>query len=72
MKDIEFLKTIREICSNRCNSELDNEEKEYPNCPFPWSFCDLDKNFYDMTDEELESICEKARDFKENFQKEVI
>lgn len=72
MNDIDFLKAIRGICSSRCNPGVENKKEEYPKCPFPWRFCDLDKNFYDMTDEELESICEKARDFKENFQKEVI
>lgn len=69
MTDIEFLKTIREICSNRCNQQTEEIEKEYPKCPFPWGFCALDKNFYDMTDEELEEICKTAKDFKENFQR---
>ena len=69
MTDIEFLKTIKEICDNRCNSGFEYEKEEYPNCPFPWRFCDLDKNFYEMTDGELENICKTAVDFKENFQR---
>lgn len=69
MTGIEFLKIIREICENRCNQVLENEKEEYPNCPFPWRFCDLDRNFYDMTDDELESICEKTKDFKDNFKR---
>lgn len=69
MTGIEFLKIIREICGNRCNQDFENEKEEYSHCPFPWRFCDLDKNFYDMTDDELEEICKTARDFKENFQR---
>ena len=69
MTGIEFLKIIREICGNRCNQDFENEKEEYSHCPFPWRFCDLDKNFYDMTDGELEEICKTARDFKENFQR---
>ena len=69
MTGIEFLKTIREICDNRCNKDFEDEKEEYSHCPFPWRFCDLDKNFYDMTDDELEEICKTARDFKENFQR---
>ena len=69
MTGIEFLKTIREICDNRCNQDFENEKEEYPYCPFPWRFCDLDKNFYDMTDDELEEICKTVRDFKDNFQR---
>lgn len=69
MTGIEFLKIIREICENRCNQDFENEKEEYQHCPFPWRFCDLDKNFYEMTDDELEEICKTARDFKENFQR---
>lgn len=69
MTGIEFLKIIREICKNRCNQDFENEKEEYSHCPFPWRFCDLDKDFYDMTDDELEEICKTARDFKENFQR---
>jgi len=69
MSDIDFLKTVREICENRCHSGFEDTEEEYPHCPFPWRFCDLDKNFYEMTNDELEEICKTARDFKENFQR---
>lgn len=69
MSDIDFLKTVREICENRCHSDFEDTEEEYPHCPFPWRFCDLDRNFYDMTDDELESICEKTKDFKDNFKR---
>ena len=68
MSDIDFLKTVREICENRCHSDFEDTE-EYPHCPFPWRFCDLYRNFYDMTDDELESICEKTKDFKDNFKR---
>lgn len=64
MTDIEFLKTIREICDKRCNVE--NENEDCGDCPFPLRFCDLDKNFYEMTDEELEKICEHAREYNYN------
>lgn len=67
MTGIEFLKVIRDICDNRCNSDFENEKEEYQHCPFPWRFCDLDKNFYEMTDDELEEICKTARDFRDNF-----
>lgn len=69
MSDIDFLKTVREICENRCHSDFEDTEEEYPHCPFPWRFCDLDRNFHDMTDDELESICEKTKDFKDNFKR---
>lgn len=69
MSDIDFLKTVREICENRCHSDFEDTEEEYQHCPFPWRFCDLDRNFYDMTDDELESICEKTKDFKDNFKR---
>lgn len=68
MSDIDFLKTVCEICENRCHSDFEDTE-EYPHCPFPWRFCDLDRNFYDMTDDELEGICEKTKDFKDNFKR---
>lgn len=68
MSDIDFLKTVCEICENRCHSDFEDTE-QYPHCPFPWRFCDLDRNFYDMTDDELESICEKTKDFKDNFKR---
>lgn len=66
MTDIELLKAIRRICNNRCNSHKE-KEKEYHRCPFPWRFCDLDKNFYEMTDEELINVCLVAEDFSENY-----
>lgn len=69
MSDIDFLKTVCEICENRCHSDFEDTEEEYPHCPFPWRFCDLDRNFYDMTDDELEGICEKTKDFKDNFKR---
>lgn len=63
------MKTIRDIFYNRCKRDFENEKEEYPNCPFPWMFCDLDKDFYEMTDDELEEICKTARDFRDNFQR---
>lgn len=64
MTDIEFLKVIREICDKRCNVGIDKEGKDCGGCPFPWRFCSLDRNFYEMTDEELEKICERTREYQ--------
>lgn len=69
MNDIKFLKTLRKICEKRCNVDFDELGKEltpeYEHCPFPWRFCDLDVDFYEMSDEQLEEICEKVRRCKD-------
>lgn len=64
MNDIEFLKTLRKICEKRCDADTDSQE-DYGDCPFPWRFCDLAVNFYEMTDEQLEEICKKVRRYKD-------
>lgn len=59
MTAIEFFKKLREICNARCN-ELTCEGS----CPFPWQFCDLDKQFYKMTDEDIQKIVENVKKFE--------
>lgn len=59
MTAIEFFQKLREICNARCNELFCDGSY-----PFPWQFCNLDKQFYEMTDDDIQKIVENVRYFE--------